>query len=214
MRENAMYEKILFVDFDGTVTSEETLEGILRRFTDPGEYAKGEAEFRAGRIGLPELLTYAFSTIPYSRMEDIMEYVRGVELRPGFDAFLDTAGAMGIPVVIISGGLRSYVEEILEPYREKILDVYSIDSDCVDGYIRLLPEYRSDRELMNKTAVMKRYDFGQSICIGDGYTDIIMAMAADTVFARDVLAEHLAKAKKPFYRWGDFFDVEKVLKEL
>lgn len=41
MRENAMYEKILFVDFDGTVTSEETLEGILRRFTDPGEYATG-----------------------------------------------------------------------------------------------------------------------------------------------------------------------------
>lgn len=214
MEINNMYEKILFVDFDGTVTSEETLEGILKRFTDPEEYARGEKKFRDGQIGLPELLTYAFSTIPWSRMEEIREYVRSVKIRPGFDALLDTAEAMGIPVVIISGGLRTYVEDIIEPYRDKLLDVYSIDADCQDGHIRLLPEFRSDRELMNKTSVMKRYDYRESICIGDGYTDIIMAMASDIVFARDVLAAYLTKEKRPFYSWNDFFDVEKVLKDL
>lgn len=207
------YDKILFVDFDGTITTEETLEGTIKLFTNPEEYQKVYKEFQAGKVTLANVVHYAFSQIPSSQFGKIRDYYASVPIRPGFAACLETAGEKGIPVVIISGGLGPCIEEKLAPYRKQLLDVYALATDCSGPTIALHSDYEEGNEIMSKVRVMERYSYRQALCVGDSFTDVEMAKASSVVFARDRLAAILTKAGLPFHPYETFFDVDKVLKK-
>ena len=208
----AMFDRILFVDFDGTISSEETLSGAMRLCLPADLIREKEKEMLEGKRSLADTLHLAFSMIPGSCMEEILAYVRGVPIRPGFEALLDLAAEEGIPVVVISGGLKPYVEEKLAPYREKILAVHSVDISPEEDQIRLLSPYESQGELMQKTDVMALYDYKEAIMVGDGHTDVRMALASDLVFARDSLAGILADKGVSFLPWQDFYDVSEAIR--
>ena len=67
--------------------------------------------------------------------------------------------------------------------------------------------------MLKKTDVMALYDYGHSIGVGDSFTDMNMAKAVDTVFARDILARYLDKLGKPYYPYETFYDVTRVIQE-
>lgn len=202
-----MYEKILFIDFDGTITKKETLDGSMKLTIDPDLYKEKHREMLNGKITLSEALHIGFETVPSSKLPIIMEFVRTVPIREGFMELLTTMKKMNIPVVVISGGLKPYIEEKLEPYKDLILDIYSVDLDCSGEYMRLVSDYEEAGEIMQKTKVMAKYDYEYAICIGDSYTDFRMARASQLVFARDVLAEFLEKQSIPYEPWDDFYDI-------
>ena len=206
-----MFDTMLFVDFDGTITSQETLEGSMRLCIDPVLYDEKEREMLAGKHTLAETLHMAFAMIPGHRLAQMLDYVKTVPLRAGFAELLDQMDALGIPVVVISGGLKPYVEEVLAPYRAKLLDVYSVETDCREAQIRLHSDYEADGEIMQKTLVMAQYDYKKAVCIGDGYTDVRMALASELVFARDTLAGILEKRGVPYRPWQDFYDVARCI---
>lgn len=208
-----IYNQILFIDFDGTITSEETLDGSMRMCVEPTLYAEKAKEMMEGKLTLAQTLRLAFENIPASRLPDILEYVRGVPIRPGLGELLDAMAERGIPVVVISGGLQPYVEEKLAPYREKLLAVHSVGVDTSGPGIRLLSDYERDGELLDKLLIMAQYAYKEAACVGDGHTDIRMAMQCGRVFARDVLAQAMQKAGKAYTPWNDFFDVRKGMRE-
>lgn len=183
----------------------------MRLCIDPLLYAEKAQEMLDGKKTLAETLHMAFGIIPGKRMEDILAYVRTVPLRPGFGEFLDRAEALGIPVVVISGGLQPYVEERLAPYRAKLLDVHSVATVCEEDHIRLHSKFEAEGEIMQKTLVMGKYAYKKAICIGDSYTDVRMALASDMVFARDNLAAILQKRGAAFTPWQDFYDVARCI---
>ncbi len=202
-----MYEKIMFIDFDGTITKQETLDGSMKLTIDPDLYKEKHREMLNGKITLSEALHIGFETVPSSKLPIIMDFVRTVPVRKGFMELLTTMKEMKIPVIVISGGLKPYIEEKLEPYKDLILDIYSVDLDCTGEYMRLVSEYEEAGEIMQKTKVMAKYDYKYAICIGDSYTDFRMARASQLVFARDVLAEFLEKQSIPYEPWNDFYDI-------
>lgn len=206
------YDRIIFVDFDGTITSEETMEGSLKLCVDPKLYSEKEQEMKNGGWTVAELLHYAFSNIPSSCMPKIMDYVRSVPIRPGFGKFLDTANELNIPVVILSGGLEPYITEKLAPYRDRLLDVYAVSVDLSGPTIGIRSDYEEGGELVAKAKIMAGYDYDWAACIGDHYTDVKMAAASSLVFARDLLAAILSKQGKEFVPWEDFYDVEAALR--
>lgn len=206
-----MYDQILFIDFDGTITSEETLEGAMRLCVDPARYREKAAEFLAGKCTLAETIRYAFAHIESARLPDILAYVRGVPVRPGFAELLDAMERMNMPVVVISGGMKPYVEEKLAPYRDKLLAVHSVEIDASGPFMELSSEAEVDGELMQKTLVMARYSYKRAICVGDSHTDARMALACDRVFARDGLARILERKGVPFTEWNDFYDVARAI---
>ncbi len=207
-----MHDTILFLDFDGTITSEETLDGAMRLCIDAELYEEKLREFRAGRLTLAQTLRLAFEYIPSNRLPDILEYVRNVPVRPGFDELLDDMARLNIPVVVISGGLQPYVEEKLQPYRDRLLGVHSVAVDASGPFLRLNSEAEADGEMLQKTLVMQKYAYRNAICVGDSHTDVRMAKASRTVFARDALVRLLAKQGVPFIEWSDFYDVARAIK--
>jgi 2-hydroxy-3-keto-5-methylthiopentenyl-1-phosphate phosphatase len=204
--------RYLFIDFDGTISSEETLSGALRLMNPPDLKATTK-RMLAEEITLREGIHELFGKVPSSRFGEIEAYYKSVPLRAGFGELLEYCGTANIRVVIISGGLRQMVEMKLAPFMRHITAIHSVYVDLSAQTMRLVSDFEDDREIMSKTAVMACYTYDKCACIGDGYTDFRMAAQSGLVFARDQLAEYLDSQKRPYHRWNDFFDVLEVLKK-
>lgn len=202
-----MYDTIAFVDFDGTITMEDTLEGAIRLFASPEEFHSVKGKLVRGEMTLSQVVRYAFDGAPSSRLERMLDYVKGVALRPGFPEFLDEMDKRKIPVVVISGGVRQFVELRLAPWRGRLLGVHAVDLDTSGPGMKLVSPYDDGNELLKKTDVMALYDYRHAIGIGDSFTDMKMSLAVDTIFARDVLAAYLQKMGRQFLLYDTFFDV-------
>ena len=80
-----MYDTILFLDFDGTITSEDTLEGSMQLCIDPSIYEEEKKALTAGERSLSDTLHLAFNLIPSSNIDAILDYVDQGDLRPCFE---------------------------------------------------------------------------------------------------------------------------------
>jgi 2-hydroxy-3-keto-5-methylthiopentenyl-1-phosphate phosphatase len=208
----------IFIDFDGTITSEETLSGVLRRLNPPGA-TEIEAMVMKGQLNLRDGITKIFALIPSSRFPEIMDYIKNIPLRKGFAELLQFAYENGFDVIVISGGLSPMVDSKLAPYKDMIKDIYSVDLLLDKEYMALHSDYTSESELMDKVKIIEQYqpesdEAVRTIVIGDGMTDFNMARTADIVFARDHLEAFLKSKNIPYYHWNDFFDIKKTLEEM
>ncbi|TFH40773.1 MAG: 2-hydroxy-3-keto-5-methylthiopentenyl-1-phosphate phosphatase [Chrysiogenales bacterium] len=204
------FKRAVFCDFDGTITSEETLSGMVRRVV-PDRCKEVLPEMLARRMTLREGVQTLVESIPSGRYGEIIEYVMAVPMRPGLEELLDFLNPPGIPFIVISGGLRGMVEARLGPLAKRVKDIYAVDVDTGGEYIRISSHFQSKTELMDKPRVMSRYAADEIIAIGDGFTDINMALASQLVFARDALAQNLQKRGKEFVPWNDFYDIRREL---
>lgn len=207
-----MYDTIIFVDFDGTITMEDTLDGAMRLFVSKEEYEEKYHEMIKGRLTLSEALHLVFDYTPSSRFPEMMAYIQKVPIRDGFAEFLDEMKALEIPVVVISGGLRQLLEVKIGEYKNRFLGMHYVDLDISGENMRLVSAYDDGKEVLKKTEIMAQYDYRTAVCIGDSYTDINMAAASNVVFARDILADVLKKEGKPFIAWNDFYDIIEAIK--
>ena len=121
--------------------------------------------------------------------------------------FLDEMEHRGIPVVVISGGVRQFVEQTLAPFRHRLLGLHAVDLDVSRPQMQLISAYDNGDELLKKTDVMALYDYHRSVGIGDSFTDRNMSQAVDTIFARDILAQYLQKCGLPYLPYENFYDV-------
>jgi 2-hydroxy-3-keto-5-methylthiopentenyl-1-phosphate phosphatase len=207
-----MHRWIAFFDFDGTITSEETFYGSMLRL-NPQALEKERRSFVSGEVKLRDGLLRIFSGTSSEKYPLAENYMKEVPLRNGFRELLLYLKSHSIPVVVISGGIMQLIDMALAPYRELITDVYSIYLDLSGKCMRLVSEYDDGEELMSKTMVMDRYAYENAICIGDGITDVKMAVESTLVFARDDLQVVCEKEHLPYTEWDDFFDVLEALKQ-
>jgi len=166
--------QFVFCDFDGTITSEESLEGVFKRFT-PNLFAPVKEKMMALEITIRDGVRQLLETIPSARYPEILEYVQDIPIRPGFETFLDFLEAQNVPFVIISGGLRGMIDASLGNLVKRVHKIFSADVDTCGEFIKVTSEFEGGMELVAKVDVMNRFDAGQKIFIGDGATDINMA---------------------------------------
>ena len=200
------YKRIVFCDFDGTITAEETFVGMLKRFAAES-YDATENLLIEGKITLGEAVRRLVESIPSKSYPQVLDYIKDKPIRQGFLELLDFLYFHGVPLMVVSGGLIGSVSAKLAPFQNRIHTIYAADVDAGGDFLKVHSDYESATELVAKTRVMSLYRCEQSIVIGDGITDLNIAMTADLVFARDRLCGYLTEKGKPFIRWKDFFDV-------
>jgi 2-hydroxy-3-keto-5-methylthiopentenyl-1-phosphate phosphatase len=200
----------VFCDFDGTITSQETLSGMANSLV-PDMVKEIVPELVARRMTLREGVRRMVEAIPSSRYGEIIEYVMSVPIRPGLEDLLEFLASHNVPFIIISGGLRGMVEARLGPIAKLVHSIYALDVDTGGEYIKIIAPFEGETELMDKTRIIAQYPADEIISIGDGYTDIKMSLNSHIVFARDVLALNLKKMGKNYIPWNDFFDIQREL---
>jgi len=205
-------KRVVFCDFDGTITVEETFVAMLKHFA-PELSSQLMPEIYARRLSLRSGVRQLLESIPSECYGEIVEFSRGKLMRPGLVELLDFLDERKVDFAIISGGLRIMVETVMGDLVHRASVIYAVDVDPSGPRLQVNSEFEGDTELVSKVRVMGQHPAEEQVAIGDSLTDFNMALQASSVFARDRLAEYLDEQQKPYTKWDNFFDVLESLSQ-
>ena len=204
--------RVVFCDFDGTITTKDTFISVLEKFAPKAATQTLPAIFRR-EISLKEGIDKTLGKIPVQNYPAMIEFIAQHPVRPGLKEFIEFLNNATIPFVVISGGLTGMVQAVLE--HQQLMDgVTAIHAGEVETRGEFLQPYSaisSDTEFVAKEIAMAQYSAQEKIAIGDSVTDINMSLAADLVFARDRLKQYLDVENKPYVQWHDFWEIRDYL---
>lgn len=206
---------LVICDFDGTVTARDTNSVLAERFA-PRAFAQVEQSLVSGPLTLREVLAAEYAEMTATEDEIVRYAVENVPLRAGFAEFVEAARAAGVHLQILSAGFRELIEPMLASagiaglnitcnsvtfapsgatIQWRDLDVCDVcDEECKRA------DVTERRGTVAGTTARVSY-------IGDGYSDRCGSLAADTIYARDGLAEWLRSEGQAFTAWDDFHDL-------
>jgi 2-hydroxy-3-keto-5-methylthiopentenyl-1-phosphate phosphatase len=196
----------LILDWDGTVTVDDTLIVALREFGNWQVYLEASAALRRGEITLHEEIRRDAESIT-APIDEVAGWLReNLELRPGFHDLAEAYRPL-----IVSSNFRQLIEPILE--RE------GVELEVRANHVTWSPAgwratFRNGDVCGTCGEPCKRADLpadGEVVYVGDGYSDRCAAQAADRIFARDSLARYLDEQGVAYEPFDDLDDVARAL---
>ncbi|HXN55501.1 MAG TPA: MtnX-like HAD-IB family phosphatase [Myxococcales bacterium] len=207
-------------DFDGTATLRDIGDEITQHFGGLAHWEAQSARFRRGELDTRGIIEAIYDNLNASESEVRAFAAREARLRPGFAELVEAARARAAPFILASGGLRQYIEAVLEanlsPDLRRYIEVRANEGVfAADGRAALrvtFPGEAASRALgcdtcgsCKRVAVieLRRTGVRSIVGIGDGFADRCLARFADRVFARrdSFLHRHCAEhgiAHEPF----------------
>ena len=234
-------KRIVFCDFDGTITTRETFEGMFRIFV-PHDAEKILKEIKDGAVSIRNGVKELLSKIESIYLDKIKKYYREcANIRNGFKIFIEFLSSNEVDFVIISGGLKEMVEVVLEEYglikwvNDK--NIYGASVDDQGKYLDADCDFKDCQcldsgELVPKVSAIKDYIVRnykdaqlELVFIGDGQTDEIAAksLAGSPGYAHYLSGyakssivfarDALSESLKrdPYFYWNDFNDIHRCL---
>jgi 2-hydroxy-3-keto-5-methylthiopentenyl-1-phosphate phosphatase len=196
----------LILDWDGTVTVDDSLILALREFGDWQVYLDAAAALARGEITLHEEIRRDAESIRTPIGEVVAWLREHLMLRPGFHELADRYRPL-----IVSSNFRQLIEPILE--REGVaLEVRANNVEWNPAGWRAT--FRNGDACGTCGEPCKRADLpanGEVVYVGDGYSDRCAAQAADRIFARDGLALYLDEQGVAYEPFDDFHDVARAI---
>lgn len=207
----------VLVDYDGTVVTRDISDELVRRFASPEVWHALDAAYRAGEIGSRALLQAESRLLP-SDAAAMQDVVSGQPIDAGFAAFVDYARAAGVAVEVVSDGLGFFVRSGMADVGLGDLPVYA--ADIAFGSAGPLIRFPDGHPLCavcgtcKRNPILRHQAMGRHVVyVGDGHSDQYAAAYADTVFAKDELAD-LCRDRAIAYRpWTTFSDIQTWLVE-
>ena len=194
----------LFVDWDGTITVQDSLVMVIHEFGDADLLA--ELEPRVGvDLTLHEEIALEFAAIT-TPLEEVVEWVlANVEVRPGLAELAE------LRPTIVSAGFRELIEPVLAREGVELPLLANAVEARPDGWV---VRFRDEAVCATCGEACKRGGLaGEPYAyVGDGYSDRCAALAADRVFARDALAAFLLERGAPFEAFDDLRDVATLVR--
>ncbi|MCX6599937.1 MAG: HAD-IB family phosphatase, partial [bacterium] len=144
--------------------------------------------------------------------------LKGVRIREGFPEFVSFCRSRGIPLRILSSGLRELIDVLLQSVGVSGIPVRAHHAEISGDRWRVklidLPRLAEHCSHCKCVTVLAQKQAGKVIYIGDGYTDLCPVQHADMVFATGRLAQECAARGRPFIPFHTFFDIEHELERL
>ena len=203
----------MFVDFDGTIASEDTTDRILECFADP-EWRAIEDQWNAGRIGSRECMKRQIDLVR-ARPEDIDAVLAGVSIDPYFSDFAAWCDTRGLPLTVVSDGLDRNVAAVL---RAAALDLpfYANHFEWLGGKTWQLsfPNASEECRVFSgncKCNVATREARGLRVLIGDGQSDYCLAARADMVLSKGSLTQYCISEGITHSAFETFEDARELL---
>lgn len=194
------------IDFDGTVSLDDTTDTVLERLADPA-WLDVEAEWTAGRIGSRECLARQ-AVLLRASPEQIDAVLAEMVIDPDFIAFVTMAERAGATMQIVSDGFDRFIKPVLARAGLRLPVTCN----------RLVPA-GPDRWTAEFPAASPNCTNGSGVCkcmaaqsekllvlIGDGRSDFCLAERADFVLAKGSLAKHCAAKNVAFKAIAGFAD--------
>jgi 2-hydroxy-3-keto-5-methylthiopentenyl-1-phosphate phosphatase len=186
----------VFLDFDGTITTEDVGLHVLERFAPDAWRAIAE-RFDRGLVGSRECLLDEWDLVEpdETRMRAV---AAEVPVDPGFVPLVEALSAAGADVAVVSDGFGFYVHDVLARLALEI-PVFTNVVDWETGRLEFPHEDRccpcTSCGVCKQAPIKQAARAGRTtVLVGDGTSDRKAALLADVVFAKGPLARWCAGA--------------------
>lgn len=211
----AVSDYAVFSDFDGTITTHDTLELIIdthptgydMRMAFEADLLGGQTTFRAGLAKMFEQIEMEW--------EEAMRVVKaGSKIDPHFPEFAAWCSQRGMPVHVLSSGFRSIIQTMLNDAGVNDIRITS-NFATVEGRRWVLSWNDDSGHGHDKAASLKAAKAAgkRVVFMGDGISDVASAAEADILFARKGRTlERIARERGlPFIPFDNFAEVKERL---
>ncbi|CAR30527.1 hypothetical protein ACU8KH_06119 [Lachancea thermotolerans] len=224
-----MVKAVIFTDFDGTVTWQDSNDFL----TDNKGFGKVEREkvfegvldgSKSFRDGFWEMLESVKTPFP----ECVKLLEQNIDLDPGFKDTYEWAQENGVPIVVISSGMRPLIRALLErlvgPEAIKNIEIVSNEVEIDDdGQWRIV--YKDETPFgHDKSRSIKAYkkkfeadgEHPTYFYCGDGVSDLSAAKECDLLFAKrgKDLVTYCKRQDVPFHEFDTYEDILKSMKQV
>lgn len=203
----------IYCDFDGTITTEDTTDAVLRALADP-HWERLETDWIEGRLTAAECMRRQIALIQgdLAAMHAVLDRI---ELREGFLQFGRWCDQRGIALVVVSDGVDRFIHHVLHRHGVAGLPVLSNRLVGEPGGWRLEQPWNSMTCAAGsgvcKCRITRTAARDALVYIGDGRSDYCVAGEADLLFARGSLVEHCRSSQLQFLPFESFAEVQGIL---
>jgi 2-hydroxy-3-keto-5-methylthiopentenyl-1-phosphate phosphatase len=200
----------IVLDWDGTVTEQDTLSLALQHFVAPGTLepltVRVDAALAAGSMTLRDVMTAEFAALTAPLDAVVAFIVAHARVRPGFAEFVTRYDPL-----ILSTSFQQTIEPILarEGLTARVRASHA-EPDPRGWHIRWVTT--ADCAICGEPCKRAALPAPPFIYIGDGYSDRCAALAAERIFARDGLARYLEGRGVAYEPFTDFHSIDASLR--
>lgn len=213
-------KKIVFCDFDGTITENDNIVAIIKHF-NPDGWEDLVNKVISTEISIQEGVGAMFALLPSSMEKEVVSFgINNAVIRQGFAEFVQYCKDSNIEFYVTSGGIDFFVYPLLAQFGIPNDHIYCNESDFSGQQIKILWPHTCDEHCNNhcgmcKPTVMRKFPAEQyeRIIIGDSVTDFEGAKLADTVFSRSHLTEKCRELGIPTTEFTTFHDIIEAMKQ-
>src|SRR3954464_14324957 len=175
----------VFLDYDGTISTQDTGVALLERFAPPA-WRDIDDEYVRGEIGSRICLLDEWDLLPKDEAQ-LRAAAAEVPLDPGVDGLVTALRAAGAEVAVVWDGFGFYVHERLA---HLALPIVTNDVDWTSGALEVPQAARccacSSCGTCKQAPIKDAKHRGRTtVMVGDGASDQKAALLADVLFAKD-----------------------------
>lgn len=207
---------LFIVDFDGTISVNDTIDAMLEKFADPS-WEDIEQEWLDGKIDAVECMSKQIDMVKVDHVA-LENFFRGIQLDASFLPFYKHVTQFA-KLVIASDGLDHAIKVATRNAGWPEIPVYSNHLNFIPEGIKMTFPLRKTEctggNGMCKCAVAKKLAvdaLGPIVLIGDGKSDACISGMADIVFAKGKLIKHCEKNEIKHHKFQTFADVLNMVK--
>jgi len=210
----------IFVDFDGTISTNDIGEAMFLRFGDSKRAIEIADDWMNFKIKATDAWKTTCETIDKLDHDEFDKFLTEIPLDPGFKKFVDWSSKNKFDLLILSDGFDYYINKFLNQegldHIEKRTNKLSFGKEN-----QLIPSFPYTDEECTKCANCKRNhilncsgDDDYTVYIGDGFTDFCPAQFCDFIFAKKSLLKYCEVNRITYFPYKTFHDVIEKLEEL
>jgi len=197
---------IIYCDFDGTVTKEDSVNKFLAEFAD-AKWLDVEEQWIRGDIGSKECLSRQVELLRDFSSSELDEYVDSIQIDETFVDFCETIKQNGWELIIVSDGFDFFIERILKKYGLDIpffANTLTLQDNKLHIDFNFSDSFCPSASGMCKCARTTTEDF---CYIGDGLSDVCIAAKAKLLFAKNSLQKYCEKEGMDYVSFNTFEDI-------
>ena len=210
----------IFVDFDGTISSQDVGESVFLEFGELKKVNKIIDALLSDEISAKQCWVDLCNSIEKIEKEKLDSFIDSLKIEESFHRLVNFCDENKFSLYVLSDGFDYYIKRIFE--REKLNHLkYFANKLIVTEDNRLKPSFPYEHENCRTSANCKRNhiinlsaDEDYTVYVGDGNSDRFAAQFCDFIFAKDGLLKFCEMERISFFPFKDFDDVVERLESL
>ena len=196
----------VFCDFDGTITSYDSIVFLTERFGGgPGYRSDALSRIKSGEWSVYDAIEHELASVTISWEEAVQVLRASIKVDSFFEDFVSWCHERSLRIQVVSSGMRPVVELMIGHLG---LEIYAHPvTISTQGW-----HYQPDATVM-KDVVLKeaRQHAERLIYVGDGTSDVCAIPYVDDLFAKRYLADYCEANGVPYIPFDNFDDVQREL---